>query len=73
MAIKHTTTENPMYDTYTLGPIYQACLVNGCVSSTYYVIDGHICDGELSDLLNAYGLDDVTVQPDGSCTFELPA
>lgn len=53
--------------------IHTASLTTHYVTSTYEEIDGHYCDKSmtLADLLNAYGLDAVTEQPDGSCTFEL--
>lgn len=53
--------------------LYTAHLDDRYVTSTYEEIDGHYCDESmtLSDLLNAYGLDAVTEQPNGSCTFEL--
>lgn len=55
--------------------LHTASLNDRYVTSTYYVIDGHYCDADmtLADLLNAYGLDAVTTLPDGSCTFELSA
>lgn len=63
----HPTTEDTMLTIHT------ASLTTHYVTSTYEEIDGHYCDKSmtLADLLNAYGLDAVTEQPDGSCTFEL--
>lgn len=52
---------------------YTASLIDRYVTSTWVEIDGHYCNENLSDLLNAYGLDAVTVLSDGSCTFELSA